>query len=280
MADRPVLNSGRRKLTQFSKFTGRRFGFLLLPLLLIIAAGTWYLIDPGFRAGQQPTIASENLPQDAFERRVRDYLVANPEVIVEAMQNLERKQREAEQTEAQAALATHRDELFKSPESPVGGNPQGDVTLVEFFDYNCPYCRQVAPTMMAAEADDPKLRIVYKEFPILGPNSVFAARAALAARQQNLYPQFHKAMMQVSGAADEAQVVAVAEEIGLDVEQLRIDMQDPGIDAEIERNLALARALRINGTPGFVIGDEILRGATDLQTMQRLIDQARKDQNR
>ena len=86
--------------------------------------------------------------------------------------------------------------------------------------------------------------------------------------------------MQVSGAADEAQVVAVAEEIGLDVEQLRIDMQDPGIDAEIERNLALARALRINGTPGFVIGDEILRGATDLQTMQRLIDQARKDQNR
>lgn len=267
-------------MTQFSKFTGRRFGFLLLPLLLIIAAGAWYLLDPGFKAGQQPTTASENLPQDAFERRVRDYLVANPEVIVEAMQNLERKQREAEQTEAQAALTIHRDELFNSPESPVGGNPQGDVTMVEFFDYNCPYCRQVAPSMVAAEEGDPRLRIVYKEFPILGPNSVFAARAALAARRQNLYPRFHKAMMQVSGTADEAQVIAVAEEIGLDVEQLRIDMQDPGIDAEIERNLALARALRINGTPGFVIGDEILRGATDLQTMQRLIDQARKDQNR
>ena len=119
-------------------FTSRRLGFLLLPLLLIIAAGAWYLLDPGFRAGRQPTTASANLPQDAFELRVRDYLVANPEVIVEAMQNLERKQREAEQTEAQAALTAHRDELLNSPESPVGGNPQGDVTLVEFFDYNCP----------------------------------------------------------------------------------------------------------------------------------------------
>ncbi len=280
MADRHVLNSGRKKLTQFSRFTGRRFGFLLLPLLLIIAAGAWYLLDPGFQTGRQMATAPENLPQSAFERRVRDYLVANPKVIVEAMQNLERKQREAEQTEAQAALAAHRDELLNSPESPVGGNPQGDVTMVEFFDYNCPYCRQVAPAMVEAEEGDPQLRIVYKEFPILGPNSVFAARAALAARRQNLYPQFHKAMMQVSGAADEAQVIAVAEEIGLNVEQLRTDMQDPAIDAEIERNLALARALRINGTPGFVIGEEILRGATDLQTMQRLIDQARKDQGR
>ena len=106
-------------------FTGRRLGFLLLPLLLIIAAGAWYLLDPGFRAGRQPTTASESLPQDAFERRVRDYLVANPEVIVEAMQNLERKQRQAEQTESQAALAAHSDELLNSPESPVGGNPQG-----------------------------------------------------------------------------------------------------------------------------------------------------------
>jgi len=280
MADRLVLNSGRRKLTQFSRFTGRHFGFLLLPLLLIIAAGAWYLLDPGFRAGPQLATSPETLPQGAFERRVRDYLVANPEVIVEAMQNLERRQREAEQTEAAAALAAHRDELLNSPESPVGGNPQGDVTLVEFFDYNCPYCRQVAPAMVEAEEGDSQLRIVYKEFPILGPNSVFAARAALAARRQNLYPQFHKAMMQVSGAADEAQVIAVAEEVGLNVEQLQTDMQDSAIDAEIERNLALAQALRINGTPGFVIGDEILRGATDLQTMQRLISQARKDQNR
>lgn len=254
----------------------RRLGFFLLPVLLIVAAGAWYLLDPGFRGVQQTTASSETLPQDTFERRVRNYLVANPEIIVEAMQNLERKQRDAEQTEAQAALAVHRDQLFNSPESPVGGNPQGDVTLVEFFDYNCPYCRQVAPAMIEAEEGDSQLRIVYKEFPILGPNSMFAAKAALAARKQNLYPQFHKAMMLSSGTADEAQVVAVADEIGLDIEQLRSDMQDPAIDAEIERNLALARALRINGTPGFVIGEEIVRGATDVQTMQRLIAKARQ----
>ncbi|AQQ08143.1 hypothetical protein B0E33_30415 (plasmid) [Roseibium algicola] len=267
-------------MTQFSRPTGRRFGLILLPLLLIIAAGAWYQLDPGFQTGRQLATASENLPQEAFERRVRNYLVANPEVIVQAMQNLERKQREAEQTEAQAALAANSDELLKSPESPVGGNPQGDVTMVEFFDYNCPYCLQVASAMAAAEEGDSQMRIVYKEFPILGPDSVFSAKAALAAHRQNLYPQFHKAMMQVSGSADEVQVITVAKEIGVDVEQLRTDMQDPAIHEEIERNLALARILRINGTPGFVIGNEILRGATDLQTMQRLIDQARKEINR
>ena len=261
-------------------FIRRRLGFVLLPLLLIIAAGAWFLLDPGFKADQQPPGSSIVLRQDAFERRVRDYLVANPEVIVEAMRNLDQRQRDAEQTDVQAALATHRDELLNSPASPVGGNPQGDVTLVEFFDYNCPYCRQVLPAMIAAEAGDPQLRIVYKEFPILGPNSVFAARAALAASEQKLYPEFHKAMMQVSGAADETQVLAVAKEIGLDVEQLRIDMADPAIEAEVARNLALAQALRINGTPGFIIGEEILRGATDLQTMQALIARARDGSDR
>lgn len=260
-------------------FMRRRFGLLLLPLLLIVAAGSWYLFDPGFRAGQL-AVSPETLPQDAFERRVRDYLVTNPEVIVEAMRNLERKQQAAEQTNAQTALATHRDELLNSPDSPVGGNPQGDVTMVEFFDYNCTYCRQVAPAMVEAEAADPQLRIVYKEFPILGPNSIIAAKAALAANRQNAYPRFHKAMMQVSGTADEAKVDAIAEEIGLDVEQLRIDMADPAIDLEIERNLALAQVLRINGTPGFVIGEEILRGATDLQTMLSLIAQAREGSGR
>lgn len=267
-------------MTHHFRFAGRRLGYLLLPLLLIIAAGSWYLLDPGFRAGQQFEAPLETLPQDSFERRVREYLVANPEVIVEAMRNLEQRQRGAEQTEAQAALATHRDELLNSPDSPVGGNPQGDVTLVEFFDYNCPYCREVAPTMVEAEAGDPQLRIVYKEFPILGPNSVFAAKAALAAHRQNDYPRFHKALMQVSGSADEAQVLAIAEEIGLDLEQLRTDMADPSIDAEIERNFELAQALRINGTPGFAIGDEILRGATDLQTLQGLIERAREGDNR
>lgn len=132
--------------------TGRLLGFLLLPLLLVVAAGAWYLPDPRFWAAGQSSTESYPLPKGTFDRRVRNYLVANPEIIVEAMQNLERKQRVAEQTESQAALAAHRAELLKSPESPVGGNPQGDITMLEFFDYNCSYCRQVAPAMAAAES--------------------------------------------------------------------------------------------------------------------------------
>lgn len=253
-------------------------GWLLLPAVLIAAAGGWYLLDPGFGGNRQLANVSQDLPQGEFEQRVRDYLVANPEVIVEAMRALEERRRTAEATEAELALAAHRAELLDSPESPVGGNPQGDVTLVEFFDYNCPYCRQVAPVMIEAEEGDPQLRIVYKEFPILGPNSMLAAKAALAARQQGLYPQFHKALMQVSGTVDETRVMAVAADVGLDTARLRSDMQHPSVEAEIERNYALAQALRINGTPGFVVGEEILRGATDLPTMAKLIERARDGQ--
>lgn len=158
---------------------------------------------------------------------------------------------------------------------PLGGNPAGDVTLVEFFDYNCPYCRRVGKIMNAAERADPRLRIVYKEFPILGPNSLFAAKAALAAHKQEKYVDFHQALMADQGAANEQSVLKLAAEIGLDVERLKSDMKDPAIQSAIDRNLALARALHINGTPGFVIGEKILRGATDLKTLQGLIRRSR-----
>ena len=147
--------------------------------------------------------------------------------------------------------------------------------MVEFFDYNCPYCRQVASVMAEAEAGDPELRVVYKEFPILGPGSVFAAKAALAADRQGRYVEFHKALMDADSRVDETSVLAIAEEVGLDVERLKQDMQDPAIQAEIDGNLELAQALRITGTPGFVIGDEFVRGATDLETMTGLIEAAR-----
>jgi protein-disulfide isomerase len=157
----------------------------------------------------------------------------------------------------------------------VTGNPDGDVTLVEFFDYNCPYCRRVAPVVAEAEAADPQLRIVYKEFPILGPGSVFAAKAALAAHRQGLYFALHEALMQAGGRAAEDSVLAVAKAIGVDIERLEADMADPEVQAAIDRNLALAEALRITGTPGFVVGRRILRGATDLETLQSLIREAR-----
>src|SRR3546814_2955847 len=127
------------------------------------------------------------------------------------MQVLQTRQQAAAASEVEAALAARADEVFRDPMSPVTGNPDGDVSLVEFFDYNCPYCRRVAPVVADAEAADPQLRIVYKEFPILGPGSAFAAKAALAAHRQGLYFTFHKALMQAGGRADESSVLPVAE---------------------------------------------------------------------
>lgn len=252
-----------------------QFGWLVLPIAIILAVATWYLFDPGFSGSRK--VVETNQTQGEFGRRVRDYLIKNPEVIVEAMQVLGERRRTEEQDEAQAAIAEHRDELLFSEHSPVVGNPHGEVTMLEFFDYNCPYCRQVAPLMSEALTTDPGLRIVYKEFPILGPNSVFAAKAALAAARQDAYQEFHEAIMALTGSADEAEVLKIAERLQLDMEQLQADMQLPEIQAEIERNLELASALRINGTPGFVIGQEIVRGATNLETMKSLIDKARDD---
>ena len=259
------------------RFRSRRFfGWLLLPLLLIVATGAWLAFDPGFRWGHRTPSAADDMATDEFDRRVHDYLMGHPEVIMQSVNQLEARQRANEETEAQKVLQARADEIFRDTANPTGGNPNGDVTVVEFFDYNCPYCRAMAPVMTKAEGDDPQLRVVYKEFPILGPNSTFAARAALAAQRQGKYVAFHRALYQVRGSVDTNKTMEVAATLGLDVARLKLDMEDPAIQAAINKNLALAQALRINGTPGFVIGDQILRGATDLKTLQAWIRAARE----
>ncbi len=215
------------------------FSWALLPLILIATAGVWFATERGVL--RVPQAVAAEMPQDEFEQRVRTY-------------------------------------LLEHPDSPVGGNPEGDVTLVEFFDYNCPYCRQMAPVMAQAEADDPRLRIVYKEFPILGPGSVVAAKAALAANKQGKYVAFHRALYQIRGPVEESKVLDAAATIGLDVDRLKADMQDPTIAGVVDRNLKLAQALRITGTPGFVAGDQILVGATDLKTLQAVLQAVRTGQ--
>jgi protein-disulfide isomerase len=162
---------------------------VLLPCLATIAAimGLWLADLPSLHLGRAAVAAEgqqSQIPQDEFEQRIRNYLLAHPEVVGEALSRLEAKQGELQAAAAKAALKSHEAEVFQDPDSPVGGNPNGNVTLVEFFDYNCPYCRALTPLMAKAEAADPQLRIVYKEFPILGKRSVFAAKAALAANKQ------------------------------------------------------------------------------------------------
>lgn len=256
----------------------KRLGWLIMPLLVVVAAGAWFAFDPAFRLGRPASDVSAALPKDEFEQRVRDYILNNPEIIMEAARRFEQRQRAAEESEITAVLKSRADEIFRDKESPVGGNPNGNVTLVEFFDYNCPYCRQVTPIMQEAEKADAQLRVVYKEFPILGPNSTFSAKAALAVHRQGKYLAFHKELMLERGVADEAKVLRIAAKIGVDVDRMKSEMNDPAITAMVERNLALAQALRINGTPGFVIGDQIVRGAVDLKTLQALIHEARGKQ--
>jgi protein-disulfide isomerase len=208
---------------------------------------------------------------------VRAYLLEHPEIINEALQALQERQAAEETARIAQALHEHRDELLADPMSPVGGNPDGDVTVVEFFDYNCPYCRAAGPVVTELLAADPDVRFVYKEFPTLAESSRFAARAALAARAQSpeLYMAFHDALMASEGRLTEDDVVAIARGVGVDLDRMRAEMDSRAIDASLERNIELARSIGITGTPSFIIGDRMLVGLTPLEQMESAVADAR-----
>jgi len=216
----------------------------------------------------------------AIEQIVRDYLLKNPEVIQEAIGELEKRQQEAQRNSQQTALREHGDALTKSQHGSVVGNASGDVTLVEFFDYRCPYCKQVAPAIDALLAEDKKLRVVYKEFPVLGADSITAARAALAAQKQGKYEALHRALIGMKGQINEAAIFGAAKSAGLDVERLKRDMETPEIDGFLQANHQLASALDIRGTPGFVIGDEVVPGAVSVDALRQMIATARSEKEK
>jgi protein-disulfide isomerase len=214
--------------------------------------------------------------RQAIEAIIHDYLLQHPDVLIESLRAAEEKVKTEAGEKAQQALAARRSKIFDDPGTPVGGNPKGDVTLVEFFDYRCPYCKQVQPKLLELLAGDPELRIAYKEFPILGAVSVAAARAALAADRQSKYEAFHDAMMAAKGEITEDTVYRVAGSVGLDIDRLKRDMSSPQIEAALKANHALADTLDIRGTPGFVVGDQIVPGAIDLASLKELVAGARK----
>ena len=221
------------------------------------------------------TLLAQNLDKSRIEKIIREYLIANPEVLEEAIQALQAKRQARRQAAALASIRNNRKQIYEDPEDPVGGNPKGDVTIVEFFDYRCGYCKRVAPVVDDALAKDKKIRIVYKEFPVLGPNSVLAARAALASHTQGKYLVFHKALMYAKISYDEASIMKIAAKVGIDTARLKKDMQAPGIQAQLAKNRALARALSIRGTPAFVIGDQLFPGALNPAQLALMIQQAR-----
>uniref|UniRef100_UPI004048074F DsbA family protein n=1 Tax=Yoonia sp. TaxID=2212373 RepID=UPI004048074F len=218
--------------------------------------------------------------QEFTEQQIKDLalqaILENPQIVMEAVAILQAREDAFEAEQRDTMLLSNRDRLERDPNAPVLGNPDGDITVVEFFDYNCPYCKRVMPEVQALLDADPNIRLVYREWPILGEGSVFAARAALASRAQGKYEEFHWAMMGMRGRAEEASVLEIAAEIGMDLDQLRADMNAPEVDEHIQTSVELTAALGFGGTPSFVIGEALLAGFADTAELESYVAAARK----
>ena len=206
---------------------------------------------------------------------LRQALREDPSILRDALAGMEEAERRDRAEAQRAALAQQHAALFQDAADPVKGNPRGDVTIVEFFDARCGYCKQMHPAMEALLARDRNVRVVMKDLPILGPPSVLASRALLAAQRQGRYAPLYDALMTLRGEVTEPVLRQQAERAGLDWARLRRDMDDPAIQRRIEANLRLAQALAIDGTPALVIGESLIPGAVDLPALERLVAEAR-----
>ncbi len=217
--------------------------------------------------------------KDEIRTLIREYMLTNPEIIQEAMTELERKQAAAETTARAKAMDELAGALADSPRAIVVGNPKGDVTLVEFFDYNCGYCKKAMNDLDALMKSDPKLRVVLRDFPVLGPESVEASLAAVAAKNQiagERYWEFHRKILETRGRIGKERVFTVAREMGADVARLQRDMDGPETRAAVEETMRFADALRLQGTPAFVVGKEVIFGAVGNEPLRRAIASVRK----
>lgn len=240
-------------------------------LALISCVGTFSL--PALGESMNQTV--DPAWRQSVEQVIETYIRSHPELIEQAQQALEAKRQEEEKVRVKEAIATHRSELLHDPASPVSGDPAGEVTVIEFFDYRCGFCQRVAGSVTQLQKDDARVRIVYKDFPILGAASVQAAKAALASRSQGHHQAFHEALFTAKGELTNEQILQIAKDVGLDAHKLAADMENPEWLAIIERNRALASDLGITGTPAFVVGMELVPGAVDLTTLKDLVARAR-----
>ncbi|HET7493222.1 MAG TPA: DsbA family protein [Bradyrhizobium sp.] len=214
-----------------------------------------------------------------IEAVIRNYLIAHPEVLEDAMAELNKRQAAAEAEKHQASIAQNSDTIFNSPRGVVLGNKDGDVSFVEFFDYNCGYCKRAMADMLDLLKTDPKLKVVLKEFPVLSQGSVEAAQVAIAVRMQDpsgkKYLDFHQKLLGGRGPADKARALAAAKEAGLDVGRIEKDLASAEVRATIEENFKLAEAMGMNGTPSYVIGKQVVIGAIGLEGLKEKIGVAR-----
>ena len=226
-----------------------------------------FLIFIGFAQ----TAPAQSMTEDQIKQLALEAILENPDIIMQAVAILQQR----EQERAASGANTVRLQLESDPNAPNLGNPEGDVTVVEFFDYNCPYCRSAGQTLQALLAADANVRVIYREWPILGEDSVIAARAALAAREQGKYEAFHWALMNGEGRVTEAVIFKVARDLGMDVAKLETDMVSPAVEAHIALSNALAQQLGFTGTPAFIVGDKTAPVMLSFDEITRLVADAR-----
>jgi len=259
-----------------------------LVAVLMVALVALAILAPGERGGERASqqsgdsaLAAGDGPFSALQKNeirntVREYLQENPQVVLEAIEKIRSQQQRSEGRQRQNAVTARADQLFNSRSDPSVGDPKASVTIVEFFDYQCPYCRRMSQQLAKLNQEDPDLRIVYKEYPVFGPASTLAASAAMGALRQGKYEEFHLALMGARGAPTERSIFRLAARIGLDTERLRADMNSATPRRIFERNRQLAAELGIRGTPAFVIGDQVIRGAIEISRLRELIAEQRK----
>jgi protein-disulfide isomerase len=228
-------------------------------------------------AGAQSITADQ---RGEIEKIIREYLLSHPELLQDVMVELEKRQTAAEAEKHRNAVKEHADAIFNSPRQVTLGNPQGDVAVVEFFDYNCGYCKRAMGDMLELIKGDPKLKFVLKEFPVLGDGSVQAAQVAAAVRMNDKtggkkYLDFHQKLLNSRGQVDKARALAAAKEAGFDVARIEKDMASDEVRAQIEESMKLAEALGLNGTPSYVVGPEVVVGAVGLKTLKERVNTAR-----
>ncbi len=247
--------------------------FATLRSILLGAALALTALVPAMAAGFDAAQRGE------IEKIIREYLIANPQVLQDVMMELEKRQAAMDSQRQQAAVRENAKELFSSSRHVVIGNPQGNVTMVEFFDYNCGYCKRAMDDMMTLLKTDRNLKVILKEFPVLGPGSLEAAKVATAVRIQDKtgkkYLDFHQRLMGGRGQADKARALAAAKDAGFDVAKIEKDLESEEVKASLQESFKIAQALALNGTPSYVIGDKVIVGAVGLEALQEGINTAR-----
>jgi len=254
---------------------------VLAPMVLILGATL------AIGQGASPPAASPSPAASAFtpEQRkelgalIKEILVNNPEILLEAQNALEAKMDKIQSERMAVAIKEHAGELFRPTGSPIVGNANGDVPVIEFFDYNCGYCKKAFLDIAKLVDKDKKVRVIMKEFPILSKGSEEAAKVALAAKMQGKYWEFHRALLQSQGQANEATSLKVAEKLGLDMPRLKKDMASAEVQKEIDATRELATKMGIQGTPHFIVGDRIVPGAPEnlAELLGKHVEEVRKD---